>query len=162
MSAPDEIVVPVRVTWTSMMLAKLTRAASPLRLAVFVGSMVAVAWGVAIITHSDLLAALAWVVPITLGLRVGIMSLSSWLDRAAARRYSGLLTFASDHVRIAREDGTSDRLEWDWVLEARRVGHTLALRVDERGGRAFVFVTDPARAAQLAPVLEGRGKLRRR
>ncbi len=154
------VIVPIRVTWASMMTAKVVRALSPSRLVLFVVAMLLLAFARSILAQSTFFGELAWIVPTLVGVRLTVMALSSWLDSNAARRFTGTLTFTNDDIALERADGTSQTFAWSWVLEASRAGPRTTLRVDERRGRALLFVSDPSRSDALEPMLRAHGKLR--
>lgn len=156
----DPVSVPIRVTWSSMMAAKLGAALAPGRLAVFLVATAMLAVGVSVLTHAGVVTTLAWMVPALVGLRLAVMSLSAALDSRAVRRFTGTLTFSPAGLTLERADGSREDLAWTWILAASERAGVISLRVAERGGRATIFLAHPDRLPALRALLVEHGKLR--
>jgi hypothetical protein len=137
----DAVTVRLEVTWASMMMGKLRGAMRPTRLLLM--GLVVVALGTVLATEQQvpLSSGIASVFTFLLAVRFTVMALSSALD-GWARRYDGArLTVAPTGLSLAFADGKTESHPWTWVLSVKRDGQGHALQTQDRGGRAWLFLS---------------------
>lgn len=160
----EPVSIPIRVDWGTMMAAKVANALRPSRLVLFLFSTCGLGTGGALLYGQPILGSIGATLGAVALLRLGVMAASSALDTSARRRFTGTLTMGPDGVELARPDGTSEKHPWSWILAARIDGERLKLRLDVRGGRAWVFLSlarlaDRNSVEQVRALLRDAGKL---
>lgn len=130
------ISIPVKVTWASMMAAKLFNALRPSRLVLFLFACGMLSVGLAMMNAGPV----GLVVPALVVLRLCVMALSAWLDQGASRALDGVLTLSKEELVLTRTDGTVVHHPWTWVLSVAERREVFVLRVNERRGRAILFL----------------------
>jgi hypothetical protein len=133
--------VPLRVTWGSMVLAKLANAARPSRVVLHFATVALMA------TALSGLSSVSWgsaAVQSFLGftaLRLVVIAVSAQLDRAARRYDQATLVIEPDTLLLEFADGTVEEPGWDWLLAVREGPSTYRLQSSVRRGRLWLFLS---------------------
>ncbi len=156
----DAVTVRLRVTWSTMMLAKVRSAARPSRLLSFTFTIAALGIGIAAMAQQPFLSTTAWVFGALVALRVAVMGLSAALDSGSRRYDNAELVLSNAGLALAFADGAQQTQPWSWVLSARRVTSGFALQVNERRGKMWLLLASTRHREALELLLTGQGKLR--
>lgn len=133
------ITIPIHVNWKTMLRAKLTSAARPSRLLAMAMAVVGIGVLAATFFETSLISGFAGAFVGFSLFRLSVMLLAGALDKSA-RRFNGALTLNADGLRFAKTDGSSESHPWSWVLDVKDQPSAFGFRLDERGGRMWLFL----------------------
>jgi hypothetical protein len=134
------IVVPIHVDWKTMLRGKLAGAMRPSRLLAMAVAVVGIGVFASTFLEASLTSGLVGAFTGFTLFRLSVMLLAGALDKSA-RRFNGALTLNADGLAFAKTDGSSEVHPWSWVLDVKDQPAAFALRLDERGGRMWLFLT---------------------
>ncbi len=134
------IVVPIHVNYQTMLRGKLAGAMRPSRLLTMALAVAGIGLLATTFFETTLMAGLVGAFIGFSLLRLSVMMLAGALDKSA-RRFNGLVTLSADGLAFAKADGTTEAHPWSWVLDVKEQPGSFDFRLNERGGRMWLFVT---------------------